>query len=145
MRFPIRTLAFSLGALFLAASAPNLSALVLDWDSQSWAPGSFSNSFNVDGNPGNDVMVGVAFIDDRFVNDPATGNPSPSINDSLAGGLGSAQNTLKFVVDYSTNLETITITIDFAAFYPQGVQNVSFSLFDIDSDFGGPTIKWRTR
>ena len=144
MRFPISVLASSLGALVLAASAPNLSALVVDWDSENWAPGSLSNSYNVDpANPGNDVTVGVTFTDNRFVTDPATGSLSPSINNSLAGGLTPAQNALKFVVDYSTDLETFTITIDFSALYPQGVQNVSFSLFNIDSDFGGPTIKWQ--
>jgi hypothetical protein len=119
-------------------------AVTLDWDGVTWNPGSVSNSYDVDsGHLGNDITVGATFTTDRFANDPATGSASPSINDSLSGGLASGPSTLKFVVDYSTRLETITITIDFTAFYPQGVENVSFSIFNIDSDFGGPTIKWQ--
>lgn len=119
-------------------------AVVVNWDTLTWTPGTFSNSYDVDpGNSGNDITVAVTFSDNRFTTDPATGLDSPSINNSLSGGLSPAENNLKFVVDYSTNLETITLNISFAAFYPQGVQNVSFSLFDIDMDFGGPINKWQ--
>lgn len=130
--------------LIITACAASSHAITVDWDGLTWTPGTFSNSYDVDpGNPGNDATVGVIFTDNRFINDPATGLLSPSINNSLTGGLAPAQNSLKFAVDYTTNLETITITIDFSALYPQGVQNVSFSLFNIDSDFGGPTVKWQ--
>src|SRR5687768_16873947 len=135
---------FFLLLLFAPLFATTNHAIVVDWDGVTWTPGTFSNSFNVDpGNPGNDVTVGVTFADNRFINDPATGLPSPSINNSLSGGLTPVQNSLKLAVDYTTELETITITIDFSALYPQGVQNVSFTLFNIDSDFGGPTVKWQ--
>jgi hypothetical protein len=57
---------------------------------------------------------------------------TPAITTDFAGGLGTAQNTLCIAVNFANQSQSITVTVDFSAAYTQGVQNVSFTLFDID-------------
>ncbi|HEX8678926.1 MAG TPA: hypothetical protein VF683_03135, partial [Chthoniobacterales bacterium] len=127
-----RTLASALLAAFIATQA---SAVVLDWDAVTWAPGSLSNSYDVDASrPGNDITLSVADPNSRRVPDPVTNIQSPLINNTLAGGQSPAQKNLKFAIDFSAAGETVTITINFSAQYAQGVHGLSFTLFDLDAE-----------
>ena len=129
-RFPI----FVLIAATLAVSCAAVKGVTLDWDAATWAPGSLSNSYNVDpANPGNDITVSVAPTNGAtLMADGITGASSPTINNTLAGGMNPVQNSLKISADLSGPSWTVVVTIDFSAFYPLGVQGVSFTIFDID-------------
>ena len=109
------------------------SALVLDWDSVSWVDGTLNNTFNVSGN---DVTVDVSANNGAALA-PFSGLPNPqtpTIGNSFQGGLATAENTLILAVDLDNSLQSITVTVSFAAF--GGATDVSFKLFDIDA--GGP-------
>ena len=120
--------------LAIAIALSPAEAVTLDWDAVTWTSGSLSNSYDIDpAHAGNDVTVSVATSGGAvLMSDPTTGAASPTRNTSLAGGLNPAQNTLKLTADISADSAFVMITIDFAAWYPQGVQNLSFTLFDID-------------
>ena len=136
----------SIGAIAaIAAFAQPAQAVILDWDAVTWTPCSLANSYNVDpANPANDVTVTAATGGGTvLMTDPVTGATSPTRNNTLTGGLTPAQNSLKISADLSSSTAYITITIDFALFYPLGVQNLSFSLFDID--LNGSSYRGRTK
>lgn len=128
-----RILALSfLAALVFRTGA---SAIVLDWDSITWANGSLNNSYDIDpGNAGNDVTIGItASSGSPFqpeINPP--NQQTPAVTQAFQGGLSTIENTLSIALDLSSNSQSVTITISFAAGYTQGVQNVSFKIFDVD-------------
>lgn len=125
-------------ALGLAGWTATAQALVLDWDTVAWAPGATNRSFNVDpANPGSDLTVAFTGSTDKFRNDPTTGLATPSINQSLEGGMNPVQNSLNLGVDFHQN-STITCTVNFSALYTLGVENVSFTIFNIDFFSSGP-------
>ncbi|MEY2564282.1 MAG: hypothetical protein QOH88_2475 [Verrucomicrobiota bacterium] len=130
MLFRLRTSAFALGALLLGASATNSSALVLDWSAVSWT-NQYSNTFDVDPNVINDITVKMTGNLNRFTNDTTSGVATPAITTTLQGGLG-AVPALQLAANLGTN-SLITVSVDFSAQYTQGVENVSFTLFDIDA------------
>ncbi|MEY2503924.1 MAG: hypothetical protein QOG27_204 [Verrucomicrobiota bacterium] len=109
-------------------------AVTLDWDGVTWTPGSLSNSFNIDpANPGNNVTVTVSGNTSILQQEIAAPNPmTPAITTGFAGGAGTAQNSLCIAVNFANQSQAITVKVDFSAAYAQGVQNVSFTLFDID-------------
>ena len=123
---------FSLACAALAASCANAAALTLDWDTVTWTPG-YSNSFNVDGVAGNDITVSVS-------GDTGTLQyGTPAIVTQFTGGLtptppATTISTLGLGVNFTSQSQFITVTISFSALYLQGVQNVSFSIFDVDFD-----------
>lgn len=107
-------------------------AVVLDWDAVTWTNGSLSNSFDIDpANAGNDVTVAVTGNTSQLGREP-TGEMTPALTTNLAGGLAPVERTLTLFVDLANDSQSITLTVNFSALYTQGVQNVSFSLFDID-------------
>ena len=118
----------------VAILAQPAQAVILDWDAATWTSGSLSNSYNIDpAHAGNDITVTVAAGGGTILMaDPVTGATSPTRNNTLTGGLTPAQNSLKISADLSSSTAYITLTIDFSAFYPAGVENLSFTLFDID-------------
>jgi hypothetical protein len=60
-------------------------------------------------------------------------NPmTPAVTTDFQGGFGTAQNALCLAVDLASQSQSVTVTVDFSALYSLGVQNVSFTLFDID-------------
>jgi hypothetical protein len=130
-QFPRFALPLFLGC-FLAATAH---AVVLDWNSVTWTPGSLSNSYDVDATrPGNDITVTVS--GDTAVLQPelASGNPmTPAITPDFQGGLAAPKNTLCLAVNFTNQSQAVTVTVDFSAQYTLGVQDVSFTLFDVDS------------
>jgi hypothetical protein len=109
-------------------------AVTLDWDGVTWTSGSLSNSFNVDpASPGNDVTVTVSGDTSILQPELVAPNPmTPAITTNFAGGMTTAQNSLCIAVNFANQSQAITVTVDFSAGYTQGVQNVSFTLFDID-------------
>ena len=117
-------------------------AVTLDWDGVTWTPGSLSNSFHVDpATPGNNITVTVSGNTSQLQPELASPNPmTPAIAAAFAGGLGTAQNALCIAVNFANQTQAVTVKIDFSAAYAQGVQNVSFTLFDIDfSNVSGNT------
>jgi hypothetical protein len=123
--------------LGFAAAAPDARALVLDWGSVSWTPGSTSNSYNVDpSHPGNDITVTFSGRTDELTTGP-DGLLSPAINTVNSGGNNPAVPALNIAMDFGREDRLITITVSFAAHYPLGVEGVSFSIFGIDRPGAG--------
>ena len=110
-------------------------AVTLDWDTATWTPGSLANSYDVDpGNAGNDVTVAVSGSTAQLQPSLVAPNPqTPAITTALEGGLSPVQKSLEIAVDFTNQTQSIVVTVNFAAGYTQGVQNVSFTL--------GPPIK----
>jgi hypothetical protein len=117
---------------WLALINQNATAALVNWDVLTWAPGSLSNSYDVDpGNPGNDVTFTVGGDVNTLTNDATSGVSTPAITMSLAGGLSPVQKSLELAANLKTNSQ-ITFTVNFSPQYLKGVANVSFSIFDID-------------
>jgi len=113
-------------SLLLIILASSSYAIVLDWSNVSWPDGSLSRNFNVDSsNPGSDVNITITGNTSRFFDD------YPQITDDFTGGLGSGTDQLDLFVNFSDLNEAITVTITFN--YADGVDNVNFTLFDIDT------------
>ncbi len=129
-QFNIARVLFAAAVVLLSAS--NARAVVLDWDTVTWTNGSLTNSYDIDpANAGNDVTVSVSGNTSQLGTEP-TGEMTPALTTNITGGLTPAQKTLTIFLDLTSTTQAVTIFVDFTAFYPQGVQNVSFSLFDID-------------
>jgi hypothetical protein len=119
-------------AALLALSAEQAHAVVLDWDIATWSNGSLTNSFDIDpANPGNDITVSVTGNTAQFGTEP-TGEKTPALTTNLAGGLSPVEKTLTLYIDLTNQSQSVTLTFNFSALYAGGVQNVSFSVFDVD-------------
>ena len=120
-----RFLCVSLLSLFSMTTAH---AVVLDWDTVTWTPG-FTNSFDIDpAVAGNDVTVAIS-------GDTAVlQNGSPTVANYFQGGLATVQNTLYIGFDLANQSQFVTVTVNFSNLYLQGVENVSFTIFDVDFD-----------
>ena len=119
-------------ATFLAAAPAH--ALVLDWDQVAWGPGSLVNSYDLNGDSVNDITVTINSQQANiWQNDPTTGTQTPTVNQTLTGGLAPAQNSLMLAANLHTN-SSATIQISFTGGPGNlpGANNVSFTLFDID-------------
>lgn len=119
---------------FLFLAPIKCPAVLLDWNPQSWTGGSLSRSFDLDAtNPGNDVTITI------------TGNTSyaqggtPNDTTDLTGGQGGSQQSLFMHMDWNNRNRSITVTIEFL--YDLGVDNLSFTLFDVDRISGNHTDK----
>ena len=130
---PSRFITALLVAQLMAFLCPRpAAAIVLDWDTVTWTNGSLSNSFDIDpGNTGNDVTVSVSGNTAQLGSE-TTGEQTPALTTNLTGGLSPRQKTLTIYLDLTSATQAVTIAVDFSALYTQGVENVSFSLFDID-------------
>lgn len=128
-------LRLAIAGLALACAFPQPGhALVLDWDAQTWTPtnpsaNTLRDEFDVDGTAGTDITLSLAY------STQSAGSPwragLPAIDATLQGGQASGTQSLHLGVDFIAQAHTITITVDFSN-YAQGVEGVSFSLFDID-------------
>jgi hypothetical protein len=118
-------------ALALAGWSSRAQALVLDWDVVTWTPGSLNNSYDVNGDSINDVTVKITSQNPGvFTNDPTTGTMTPTINQTLTGGLSPVENSLMIAANLHTN-SNLTVQFSFTS-NPLGATGVSFTLFDID-------------
>jgi large repetitive protein len=145
-----RTKLFTLGAiaLLLVSTCATSRALTIDWGTEPWAAGSLSNSFDVDPTrPGNDVTVTVSGNTGQLQPELAAPNPmTPAVTAAFQGGLSSPQNSLCIATNFSNQSQGITVTVDFSAQYTQGVNNVSFTIFDVDfANSGGSTYQDQIR
>ena len=115
-------------------SLGNALAVLVDWSALTWTAGSLSNSFNVDpSNAGNDITVTVSGDTSQLQTSLASGNPqTPAITRAFDGGFSPGHSTLEVALNLANNTQGVTVTINFAAGYTNGVSNVSLSLFDID-------------
>ncbi|HEX8898251.1 MAG TPA: hypothetical protein VF751_06100 [Chthoniobacterales bacterium] len=137
-------LAVLLGPFLVTAA----NAVTLDWDTVTWTAGSLSNSYDIDAaRPGNDITVTVSGNTAQLQQELASGNPmTPAITPDFQGGLATAPNTLCLAVNFTNQTQAVTVTVDFSALYTLGVQNVSFTLFDIDfSNVSGNTYQDQLR
>jgi hypothetical protein len=109
-------------------------AVTLDWDTVAWTPGSLTNSYDIDpSKAGNDITVTVSGNTAQLQPEVVAPNPmTPAVTTDFEGGLGTAQNTLCLPVNFTDQSQFVTVTVDFSALYTEGVQYVSFTLFDID-------------
>jgi len=74
MRLPAPLLSLLTAAFIAAGATGNASASMVDWNTVSWAPGSLSNSYNVDPSiPGSAVNFTFSGDTGRFDTDPTTG------------------------------------------------------------------------
>jgi hypothetical protein len=111
-------------------------ALVLDWDSVAWAPGSLVNSYDLTGDAVNDITVTLTAQNNNiWTNDPTTGTLTPAVNQTMTGGLLPAENSLILAANMHTN-SNLTLQLSFTggngALNTPGAANVSFTIFDID-------------
>ena len=100
---------------------------VLDWNAQSWTYGNTSKTFvNLNGS-GVDVTVTISGNTGNFV------SGYPRITNPSSGGFGggypnNVSDNLELFVNHSSTSQSITVSVTFS----QEVENVSFSLFDLD-------------
>jgi hypothetical protein len=127
-RYTVSAILFA--AVLIALSTQPAKALVLDWDSVAWAPGSLTHSYDLTGEGINDVTVAVSSGNNTFTTDPTTGTMTPTINQSITGGTSPVQNSLMLAANLHTNSNAM-VQITFTGQYG-GASNVSFSIFDID-------------
>lgn len=135
-RFGLRGAAVFATAVFLcAARSP---AVVLDWSTLSWTPGSLTNSYDIDpSNPGNDVTIAVSGDTQYLRTDNVAPNPqTPDISTEKQGGYPAGTLSLLFEVDYTNRFNAITITVSFN--YAKGVSLNSATIFDIDLTGSAP-------
>ena len=126
-------------AVALIGLCAHAGAVVLDWDTTSYTPGSLNEGFDLDNTlAGNEVTFVFTGNTNKLRPDVSTGIASPSVNSSLQGGTG--QNSLNITANVGTQTE-ITLTVSFSALYVAGVENVSFTLFDIDRTTDSEFIK----
>ena len=115
----------------LGGSANTAHALVLDWDAVVWNDGSLNNSYDLNGDAINDVTVAITSQQANiWATDPATGSQTPTVNQSLTGGLSPVENSLNLAGNLKTH-SNVTIQLIFTGAQP-GAFNVSFTIFDID-------------
>lgn len=122
--------------VFSALCTSTLHAVTLDWDGVTWTAGSLSNPYDIDPlRVGNDVTVTISGNTPQLQGEIVAPNPmTPALTTNFQGGLATAQNTLSLAVNFTDQTQFITVTVDFSAQYSLGVQNVSFTVFDVDFD-----------
>lgn len=110
-------------------------AITLDWNSVDWTTNSLSQSFDIDaGNPGNDITITISG-DTGDIDD--SGGASPDDNTIITGGQGATQESLYLAANYNgSGSNELIVTITFSAGYIYGVENVEFTIFDMDRDSG---------
>lgn len=144
MHFARRFLLFAL----LTLLAPSVQAITLDWDTVTWTPGALANAYDIDPTKaGNDITVTVSGNTTQLQPELLSPYPmTPAITTDFQGGLATTQNTLCLAVNFADQSQSVTVTVDFSALYASGVQNVSFTLFDIDySNVTGNTYQDQLR
>ena len=120
-------------APFLVTTA---GAITLDWSTTSWTPGSLANSYDIDpAKAGNDITVTVSGNTAQLQPELVSPNPiTPAITTNFQGGLANPVSSLCLAVNFTSQGQAVTIAVDFSSLYTLGVQNVSFTLFDVDFD-----------
>ena len=118
-------------------------AIVLDWSALTWTSGATSQSFDIDSSPsapGNDVTITLGGSTGELANDSVNNLPTPQVNANQEGGQGAGTLGLNLAMDLGKKDRSISIVIQFAPHYTLGVENVSFTIFGIDSAAGGSNL-----
>lgn len=119
------------GLAFLVVAVASCPAVVVNWDTLTWSPGTLSNSYDVDpGNAGNDVTITISGTTSAFV------SGYPQLTKNQTGGLSPAEFGLQLNLDFGHDTDTITVTVTFSAGYIFGVDSAVFALVDVDKDGG---------
>jgi hypothetical protein len=122
--------ALLLTCLLAGAATSSRATVVLDWDSVTWTSGTLSNSYDVNADGVLDITVSATSQPSNiWTNDPATGTLTPTINQTLTGGLSPVQNSLMLAANLKTHSD-VTVRLNFAG--NQLGRDVSFTIFDID-------------
>src|SRR5438105_6746805 len=83
---------FALACGCVALHNESAPAALVNWDVLTWAPGTLSNSYDVDpSSAGTDVTFTVTSSKTNFDNDRASGVMTPAITMSLQGGVSPLQ------------------------------------------------------
>lgn len=118
-------------ALFLTGACSISSAITLDWDTAPWTDGSLTGSFDIDpSKSGNDLSLTVSGNTGQL--QPKNGVPTPGKLNIIEGGLTPVQQVLGLQLDLANQSQSVTITVAFSGQYTLGVNNVSFTVFDVD-------------
>ena len=121
--------------LFSLAAAPAANAVILDWNSAAWDPGSLINSYDLNGDSVTDITVKVTSQQANIWDpDPTSGTQTPDVNQTLTGGLPPVQGNLPKSLMLAADLKTksdVTVELSFTDGNQLGT-NVSFTIFDID-------------
>jgi hypothetical protein len=130
--FAPSSLPVALVLVFLGLS--RVEAITLDWNNVNWTANSLSQSFDIDpSNAGNDITITISGntgdIDDSQ-------GASPDDNTIITGGQGGTQESLYLAANYGGTGRELVVTITFSAGYVYGVENVQFTIFDVDRDSG---------
>ena len=132
---------FTAGLAF-AGNAAHSATQILDWDVVTWPDSSQSNSYTLGNGDVNFSMSGNLAALDGIA---GAGTPplAPGIRNIQEGGFGGAQQSLHFAKDYPPGTTQadyeISIIMDFT--HPSGVDNVVFTIFDVDRS-NTPTNFW---
>lgn len=105
-------------------TCPNGSSL-FDWDSQTWAAGSTTNSYSLNG------FGSVGFMitnPGAFLNNATYGGQSPALTNAITGGLAVPQLALIQLVDLPSRSAVVTTTIALG----NVAQAAQFTIFDVD-------------
>lgn len=122
---------------FIAIGAvSSRAAVVLDWDSATWTPGSLSDSYDLNGDTVTDISIQITSKQANIWDvDQTSGTQTPATTQTLTGGLppvnGSVPNSLMLAADLKTKSD-VTVQISFTDGNQLGT-NVSFTIFDIDT------------
>ncbi|MHB8522999.1 MAG: hypothetical protein ACYDH9_19895 [Limisphaerales bacterium] len=113
-------------------------AVLLDWSTLSWTPGSLSQSFDIDpNNPGNDVTITISGDTAAFV------SGYPKIATTPFTGGTAADSGLQLRLNFPSNASNITVTVQFTYAgkgYAYGVDQAHLTLFDIDQAKSGGKV-----
>jgi len=116
-------------ALWTAFVLPAAHAVILDWDTVTWTPGSLVQSYDIDPSfAGNDIRITIGGDIGNLI------NGTPRLNNDLTGGISPAEMALRLQLNLPNRTNFVTVTIDFLN--PVGVLLPTFSLFDIDTGTG---------
>src|SRR5256714_5698619 len=123
-------------ALLFLAGPGAAHALVLDWDSVTWSAGFLNNSYDLNGDTVDDVTVSITSRQANvWTTDPLSGELTPSISQTMTGGVSPVENSLILAANLKTQSD-VTVQISFTggngALNTPGATNVSFTIFDID-------------
>src|SRR5213595_3841623 len=107
--------ALLLACLLAGAGVSYRAAVVLDWDSATWTPGSLSNSYDLNGDAVDDITLTITKRgngNNVYAIDPTTGVQTPAISQTLTGGLSPVQNSLMIAGNLHTNTD-LTVQLNF--------------------------------
>jgi uncharacterized repeat protein (TIGR01451 family) len=124
-----------------AGVAPSLSCTAplenLDWDNvNSWNDGDLTGSVTV-----NSTLFDFAFSGDTsaFQNSGSFGGQSPLVSNFLTGGFGTGQDSLQWLVNFTSSSSELLLTINIGP-SGRGVDNLQFTIFDTDRSFANPNF-----